>query len=92
LPFAAAIETNNMASTPRKAELVKLTDEIAAAMKDFSGDQMSQMKLLKQTDKLRLLLEEPMDAIMKHWEIVSCSLILYILEHKMQLEFNYQAR
>lgn len=55
----------------KNEELKKTANEIAAAVKDFDGDQHAQAKLLKQVDKLRYLLEEPLDVVIRQWEIVS---------------------
>lgn len=56
-----------MAKNP---ELIKAVEEFAAAVKNFDGDPSEQMKLLKQTDKLRSLIETPLDTVMKQWELV----------------------
>lgn len=56
----------------KNAELVAAADEFAAAVRRLDeGDAAEQMRLLKQADKLRVLLESPMDTIMKQWELVS---------------------
>ena len=54
----------NMAS-PKNAELIRAAEEFAESVKAFDGDASVQMKLLKQADKLRFLLETPMETIMK---------------------------
>ncbi len=61
-----------MAAPPGpNAELIKAADDFAAAVKQFKGDQTEQMKLLKEADRLRYLLESPFDKMMKQWEHVS---------------------
>lgn len=55
----------------QNAELIKAEDEFAAAARQFNGDPISQMKLLKGADNLRYLLESPPDRMMKQWEHVS---------------------
>jgi hypothetical protein len=61
-----------MATPGKNAELVQAAESFASAVKDFDGDPSEQMKLLKQADKLRSLLETPLDTVMKQWELVSC--------------------
>ena len=60
-----------MAIPGKNAELVEAAEAFAAAVKHFDGDPAEQMKLLKQADKLRFLLETPLDTVMKQWELVS---------------------
>lgn len=55
-----------MAKNP---ELIKAAEEFTAAVKNFDGDPSEQMNLLKQTDKLRSLIETPFDTVMKQWEL-----------------------
>lgn len=62
----------------QNAELIKAADEFAAAVKQFNGDQLAQMKLLKQADNLRFLLESPFDKMMKQWEHVSEFLVIVV--------------
>lgn len=69
-----------MASPTPKEELVRLAAEFAEAVKDFDGvDHASHLRLLKQADKLRFLLETPMDVLMKQWEMGQCIAALYFL-------------
>lgn len=56
-------------------ELIKLAEDFAAAVKNFDGNQNEQMRLLKEADKMRFLLENPFDRIMKQWEDVSATLM-----------------
>jgi hypothetical protein len=56
----------------KNEELKKTANEIAAAVKDFDGDQHTQARLLNQIDKLRYLLENPLDVWTRQWEMVSC--------------------
>jgi pyridoxine/pyridoxamine 5'-phosphate oxidase len=60
-----------MAAQGRNAELIQAAEAFALAVKNFDGDPSEQMKLLKQADKLRFLIETPLDTIMKQWEMVS---------------------
>jgi hypothetical protein len=55
----------------KNADLIAAADQFASAVKSFAGDPAQQQMLLKQADKLRTLLETPMDTVMKQWEIVS---------------------
>jgi hypothetical protein len=64
-----------MAASGKNAELIQAAEAFALAVKNFDGDPSEQMKLLKQADKLRFLVETPLDTVMKQWEMVSdCSL------------------
>jgi hypothetical protein len=56
----------------KNEELEKTANGIAAAVKDFDGDQHTRARLLNQVDKLRYLLEEPLDVLNRQWEMVSC--------------------
>lgn len=60
-----------MAAPGHKAELIEAAENFAAAVKNFNGDPSEQMKLLKQADKLRFLVETPLDTVMRQWETVS---------------------
>jgi high-affinity K+ transport system ATPase subunit B len=47
-------------------ELIEAISSFAAAVKEFKGgDHAEHLRLLKQADKLRFLLETPMDVLMK---------------------------
>jgi hypothetical protein len=59
-----------MGSQAPNAELIQAANDFASAAKGFTGDPSDQMKLLKQADKLRLLVESPLDTVMKQWEMV----------------------
>ncbi|KUJ18488.1 o-methyltransferase-like protein [Mollisia scopiformis] len=76
-----------MAAAPGpNAELIKAADEFAAAVKNFDGDAMAQMKLLKEADRLRFLLESPFDRMMKQWESTSVISALHLLVETGALE------
>ena len=47
-----------------------MANGIAAALKEFKGDHAEHLRLLRQVDKLRILLETPMDVLMKQWETI----------------------
>ncbi|KAL9088291.1 MAG: hypothetical protein Q9165_006215 [Trypethelium subeluteriae] len=49
-------------------ELVKTAEQLLAAAKDYKGDQLAKMNLLRQTDKFRFLTEGPMDTILRQWD------------------------
>jgi hypothetical protein len=54
------------------AEMIETASGIAAALKGFRGDHAEHLRLLKQVDKLRILLETPMDVLMKQWKTAQC--------------------
>jgi hypothetical protein len=60
-----------MATQGKNPELIQAAEAFAAAVKNFDGNPSEQMKLLKQADKLRFLIETPLDAVMKQWEMVT---------------------
>ncbi|KAF8860842.1 S-adenosyl-L-methionine-dependent methyltransferase [Acephala macrosclerotiorum] len=68
------------------AELIKAAEDFAAAVKQFDGNQNEQMRLLKEADKLRFLLENPFDRIMKQWEDTSVISALHLLVETGALE------
>lgn len=55
----------------KKAELIKAAESFTLAVKSFDGNPAEQMSLLKQADKLRFMIETPIDTVMKQWEMVS---------------------
>lgn len=58
-------------SVPGKnTDLIKAVEDLAALVKEYDGDRSMQLRLLKQADKFRFLLENPMDTIFKQWETV----------------------
>ncbi|KAF4626200.1 hypothetical protein G7Y89_g11964 [Cudoniella acicularis] len=75
-----------MASPGKNPELIAAADEFAAAVKEFDGNPAEQMRLLKQADKLRFLLESPMDPIMKQWEVSSLIAAMHLLVESGTLE------
>jgi pyridoxine/pyridoxamine 5'-phosphate oxidase len=60
-----------MAAAGINAELVQAAEAFTVAAKSFNGEPSAQMKLLKQADELRLMLETPLDTVMRQWELVS---------------------
>ena len=68
-----------MAAPGPNAELIAAASEFAAAVKDFNGDPVRQRQLLKEADRLRLLLETPMDTLMKQWEMSQCIAAMNLL-------------
>jgi hypothetical protein len=60
-----------MVTQGQNAELIEAAEAFAAAVKKFDGDPSEQIKLVKQADKLRFLVETPLDTVMKQWEMVS---------------------
>jgi hypothetical protein len=65
-----------MASTGANLELAQAAEDFTKSVKEFNGDPLVQMKLLKQAEKLRFMLETPMDKIMKQAEVVGNLTIL----------------
>ncbi|PQE27884.1 hypothetical protein CJF30_00009075 [Rutstroemia sp. NJR-2017a BBW] len=63
----------------KNEELEKTANEIAAAVKDFDGDQHTRARLLNQVDKLRYLLEEPLDVLNRQWEMTAGIAALHLL-------------
>ncbi|TVY27243.1 O-methyltransferase [Lachnellula hyalina] len=61
------------------AELIVAASEFAAAVKEFNGDPVKQRQLLKEADRLRLLLETPMDVLVKQWEMSQCIAAMNLL-------------
>lgn len=61
------------------AELIQAAGEFADAVKCFKGDHAEHLRLLKKVDKLRVLLENPMDIIMKQWETSICIAAMNLL-------------
>jgi hypothetical protein len=62
-------------------ELIDVAADFAATVKQFNGsDHAEHLRLLKHVDKLRLLLETPVDTIMKQWEtsMVIAALVLLV--------------
>lgn len=68
-----------MASSDMNTELIAAAEQFAAAVKDFNGDPLKQRGLLRQADKLRLLLETPMDVLTKQWEMSQCIAAMNLL-------------
>ncbi|KAL2063150.1 hypothetical protein VTL71DRAFT_6222 [Oculimacula yallundae] len=67
-------------STPEpNAALIAAADDFAAAVRSFNGDPVKQRQLLKEADRLRILLETPMDVLMKQWEMSQCIAALNLL-------------
>jgi hypothetical protein len=71
-----------MVAQGKNDELIQAAEAFALAVKNFDGDPSEQMKLLKQADKLRFLVETPLDTVMKQWEMVSD------FSSSLQTEFN----
>lgn len=71
-----------MVAQSKNDELIQAAEAFALAVKNFDGDPSEQMKLLKQADKLRFLVETPLDTVMKQWEMVSD------FSSSLQTEFN----
>ena len=71
-----------MVAQGKNDELIQAAEAFALAVKNFDGDPSKQMKLLKQADKLRFLVETPLDTVMKQWEMVSD------FSSSLQTEFN----
>jgi hypothetical protein len=71
-----------MVARGKNDQLIQAAEAFALAVKNFDGDPSEQMKLLKQADKLRILVETPLDTVMKQWEMVSD------FSSSLQTEFN----
>jgi len=69
-----------------QSELIQTANELAEAVKAFNGDPAEQMALMKKTDKLRLMLESPMDVIMQQWEQTNVLAALHLLVEMGVLE------
>ncbi|CZR68915.1 related to O-methyltransferase B [Phialocephala subalpina] len=67
-------------------ELIKAAKEFAAAAERFDGSQNEQMRLLKEADTLRYLLESPFDRMMKQWEGTTVISALHLLVETGALE------
>ncbi|KAF7932151.1 uncharacterized protein EAE97_009172 [Botrytis byssoidea] len=61
------------------SELSQTADEISTKVKNFDGNHHARTELLKQVDKLRLFLEEPIDAVMWQWEYTNVIAALNLL-------------
>jgi hypothetical protein len=70
----------------RNAEMIETASGIAAALKEFKGGHAEHLRLLKQVDKLRILLETPMDVLMKQWETAQCIAAINLLVEMGVLE------
>ncbi|KAF7952846.1 hypothetical protein EAE96_006071 [Botrytis aclada] len=68
-----------MDSFQNYSEISQTADEISAKVKNFDGDHHARTELLKQVDKLRLLLEEPIDVVMRQWEYTNVIAALNLL-------------
>ncbi|KAH8820715.1 o-methyltransferase-like protein [Xylogone sp. PMI_703] len=68
-----------MMTQAQNAELIQAAEAFALAAKNFNGDASEQMKLLKQVDKLRSLVETPLDTIMRQWEMSNLLAALHLL-------------
>ena len=68
------------------AELIAAASEFAAAVKEFNGDPVKQRQLLKEADRLRILLETPMDVLNKQWEMIACTAAMNLLVELEVLE------
>jgi hypothetical protein len=68
------------------AELIAAASEFAAAVKEFDGNPVKQRQLLKEADRLRILLETPMDVLNKQWEMIACTAALNLLVELEVLE------
>ena len=68
------------------AELIAVASEFAAAVKEFNGDPVKQRQLLKEADRLRILLETPMDVLNKQWEMIVCTAAMNLLVELEVLE------
>ena len=63
----------DMDSLQNYSELSQTADEISTKLKNFDGNHHVRTELLKKVDKLRLLLEESIDVVMRQWEYVRFS-------------------
>lgn len=61
--------TNKMGSEAANPALIEAANALADSVKNFTGDPADQMKLLKQTDNLRQLIESPYDVVIKQVEM-----------------------
>ncbi|KAK6597586.1 o-methyltransferase [Botrytis cinerea] len=61
------------------SELSQTADEISTKLKNFDGNHHVRTELLKKVDKLRLLLEEPIDVVMRQWEYTNVIAALNLL-------------
>lgn len=60
-----------MPITPEeKKELIKAANKFAALAREYNGDRSTQIRLLKQADKLQFITATPFDTIFKQWETV----------------------
>ncbi|ATZ57406.1 hypothetical protein BCIN_14g05480 [Botrytis cinerea B05.10] len=68
-----------MDSLQNYSELSQTADEISTKLKNFDGNHHVRTELLKKVDKLRLLLEEPIDVVMRQWEYTNVIAALNLL-------------
>ncbi|RDW91674.1 O-methyltransferas-like protein [Coleophoma crateriformis] len=66
--------------------LVQVADRIATAVKEFKGDRTNQVELIRQVDRLRNMLDEPIDVIMRQWETSHVIAALHLLVEMGALE------
>lgn len=59
-----------MPGPSKNSELIKAADDFAALVKQYDGDRSTQLNLLRQADRLRILLESPLDTIFRTNESV----------------------
>ncbi|RDW60593.1 O-methyltransferas-like protein [Coleophoma cylindrospora] len=67
-------------------DLVQVADRIATAVKEFKGDRTNQIELIRQVDRLRNMLDEPIDVIMRQWETSHVIAALHLLVEMGVLE------
>lgn len=66
-------------SGANNAELIAAAGALADAVKTFDGDHAEHLRLLKLVDKVRVLIETPLDVLMKQWEMSQCIAALYFV-------------
>ena len=59
-----------MGSNTTNPALIEAANALADLAKNFTGDPVDQMRLLKQTDNLRQQIESPYDVVIKQVEMV----------------------
>ena len=60
-----------IAAMENMSEMIETAEQFLAAAKSYKGDMHEQKVLLGQLDKMRFLLEDPMDVMIRQWDNVS---------------------
>ncbi|TEY30788.1 hypothetical protein BOTCAL_0837g00020 [Botryotinia calthae] len=75
-----------MVSLQNYSELSQTADEISTKLKNFDGNHHVRTELIKKVDTLRLLLEGPIDVVMRQWEYTNVIAAFNLLVETKTLE------